>query len=149
MTQQEMREEMKQMEGDPKIKQRIRSIQRQMAMQRMMGDVPEADVVITNPTTYAIALRYDMTNMHSPIVVAKGARLVAQRIREIAVENDVPIVEKPELARALYRTIEINHAVPEDLFRAVAEILAYVYRIDKRESKVRERSEMALTEQAV
>jgi flagellar biosynthetic protein FlhB len=112
-----------------------------MAMQRMMGEVPKADVVITNPTQYAVALRYDLATMRAPIVVAKGARILAEKIRAIAVENDVPIVRKPELARALYRTIDVNHPVPEDLFRAVAEVLAYVYQIDRREQKIRERSQ--------
>ncbi len=139
MTQQEARQELKELEGDPQIKQRIRQIQRQVAMQRMMGDVPEADVVITNPTTYAIALRYDLDTMNAPLVVAKGARLQAERIRAIAVEHDVPIVERPELARSLYRSIELGQPVPENLFNAVAEVLAYVYEIDRREEKVRER----------
>ena len=140
MTQQEARQELKEMEGDPKIKQRVRQIQRQIAFQRMMGEVPEADVVVTNPTTYAVALRYDKNTMPAPTVTAKGARLVAERIRTLAVENDVPIVERPELARALYRTVEIGQPVSEELFRAIAELLAYVYQIDRRESKIRERA---------
>ena len=141
MTTQEAREELREFEGDPRIRQRVRQIQRQMAMQRMMGEVPRADVVITNPTEYAVALRYDAASMRAPVVVAKGARILAERIRSIAVENDVPIVRKPELARTLYRTIDINQPVPEDLFRAVAEVLAYVYQIDRREQKIRERKE--------
>jgi flagellar biosynthetic protein FlhB len=140
MSQHEMKEEMKQLEGDPQIRQRVRQIQRQMTMQRMMGDVPEADVVITNPTTYAIAIRYSATDMSAPKIVAKGARIVAERIREIALENDVPILERPELARTLYRTVEIGDYVPEHLFRAVAEILAYIYEIDRRTEKIAERS---------
>jgi flagellar biosynthetic protein FlhB len=143
MTQREAREEAKEMDGDPRIKQRIRQIQRQMAMQRMMKQVPEADVVITNPTTYAIALRYDPATMEAPVVVAKGMRLVAQRIRGIAIENDVPIVERPELARALYKAVNIGENVPENLFRAVAEVLAFVYRIDRRAAKARERARVA------
>lgn len=139
MTQQEARQEMKQFEGDPQIKQRIRQIQRQMAMQRMMREVPTADVVITNPTTYAVALRYDEAVMAAPVVVAKGARLVAERIRDIATEHHVPIVEKRELAQTLYRTVEVGQPVPEGVFRAVAEVLAYVYQIDRRAEKVRER----------
>ena len=142
MTVQEAKEEMKQLEGDPRIKQRIRQIQRQMAMRRMMAEVPKADVVITNPVRFAVALRYDMSTMGAPVVVAKGARLLAKRIREIAEENDVPIVEKPELARALFKSIEVGQPVPENLFRAVAEILAFVYRIDRREEKRRERAAM-------
>jgi len=141
MTTQEARQELREFEGDPRIRQRVRQIQRQMAMQRMMGEVPRADVVITNPTEYAVALRYDAASMRAPVVVAKGARILAERIRTIAVENDVPIVRKPELARTLYRTIDVNQPVPEDLFRAVAEVLAYVYQIDRREQKIRERRE--------
>jgi flagellar biosynthetic protein FlhB len=139
MSQYEARQEMKQLEGDPQIRQRIRTIQRQMAMQRMMREVPEADVIITNPTTYAVAIRYDPVNMTSPTVTAKGARLVAERMRILAAENGVPIVERPELARTLYRTLEIGHTIPGDLFRTVAEVLAYVYQIDRRQSKIEER----------
>jgi flagellar biosynthetic protein FlhB len=135
MTAQEAREESREMEGDPRLKSRIRQMQREMAMRRMMTAVPEAEVVVTNPTTYAVALRYDPNAMEAPVVVAKGQRLVAQRIREIAAENDVPIVERPELARNLFRSVELGQAVPEHLFRAVAEILAYVYQIDRRQSK--------------
>lgn len=149
MTQQEARQELKELEGDPKIRQRVRQIQRQMAMQRMMADVPEADVVVTNPTTYAVALRYDVGDMAAPIVAAKGARLVAERIRDIAVEHDVPIVERPDLAKTLYRTVEVGQAVSEDLFRAVAEVMAYVYQIDRREEKVRARGEAELAGSAV
>jgi flagellar biosynthetic protein FlhB len=141
MTVQEAKEEMKQLEGDPRIKQRIRQIQRQMALKRMMAEVPEADVIITNPIRFAVALRYDMKTMDAPVVIAKGARLLAKRIREIAEEHDVPIVEKPELARALFKNIDVGQPVPEDLFRAVAEVLAFVYKIDRREEKRRERGQ--------
>ncbi len=141
MTTQEAREEMRQLEGDPKIKQRIRQIQRQMAMQRMMKEVPKADVIITNPTTYAVALRYEPNSMAAPTVVAKGARLLADRIRAIAIENGVPIVERPELARTLYKTLEVGRPVPEALFRAVAEVLAFVYQVDRRAEKIRERAQ--------
>ena len=141
MTQQEAKEEMKEYEGDPRIKQRIRQIQRQIAMQRMMAEVPKADVIVTNPIRYAVALRYDPMSMAAPIVVAKGARLIAERIRNLATEHDVPIVQKPELARAMFKSVEIGHAVPEHLFRAVAEVLAYVYRIDRRKEKIRERQQ--------
>ena len=140
MTSQEAKEEMKEMDGDPRIRQRVRQIQRQMAMQRMMKNVPTADVIITNPVRFAVALRYDPTKMAAPVVVAKGARIVAGRIRELAMQHDVPIVERPELARALYRTIEVDQPVPEDLFKAIAEVLAFVYRVDRREEKRRERS---------
>lgn len=139
MTHREAREEAKELEGDPHIKRRIRQLQRQAATQRMMKDVPLADVIITNPTHYAVALRYEPNTMNAPRMTAKGARLIAQRIREIAVEHDVPIIQKPELARAIFRTVEVGHPIPEDLFKAVAEILSYVYRIDRREQKRRER----------
>jgi flagellar biosynthetic protein FlhB len=143
MTRQEAIEEMRQLEGDPRIRQRVRQIQRQMAMRRMMVDVPTADVVITNPTTYAIALRYAPERMQAPRVVAKGMRLVAERIREVASNNEVPIIERPDLARALFRDVEIGAFVPEELFRAVAEVLAYVYQIDRRAEKVAERRKTA------
>lgn len=139
MTAKEAKEEMKEMEGDPLIKRRIRQIQRQAAMQRMMKEVPKADVIITNPTHYAVALRYDMKTMNAPVVVAKGARLIAHKIRDIAAENNVPIVQKPELARAIFKTIEIGQAIPEDLFQAVAEVLSFVYHVDSRSEKIRER----------
>jgi len=139
MTVQEAREELREYEGDPRIKQRIRQIQRRIAMQRMMAEVPKADVVITNPVHYAVALRYDAGRMLAPVVIAKGARLLAERIRDVAVEHDVPIVQKPDLARTLYRTVEAGQPVPEPLFRAVAEVLAYVYQIDRRVEKARER----------
>ncbi len=141
MTMQEAKQELKEYEGDPRIKQRIRQIQRRIAMQRMMSEVPKADVIVTNPTRFAVALRYDAAGMGAPVVIAKGARLLAERIRDIAMANDVPIVQKPELARAIFRSVEIGHPVPENLFRAVAEVLAYVYRIDRRAEKVRERNQ--------
>lgn len=148
MTVQEAREEAKELEGDPQIRRRIREIQRRMAYQRMMREVPAADVVITNPVRCAVALRYDAANMDAPVVVAKGMRLVAARIREIAVENQVPIVEKPELARLLHRTVDLGKPVPEKLFVAVAEILAFVYRIDRRPEKTREREAFAASREA-
>jgi len=146
MTVREMREEMKEMEGDPAIKRRVRQMQRQIAYQRMLREVPKADVIITNPTEFAVALRYDINTMPAPIVIAKGARIIAERIREIAVHHQVPIVQKPELARTLYKTVEVGQTVPENLFRAVAEVLAFVYRIDRREEKRRERQEFLLKE---
>lgn len=139
MTVQEAREELKELEGDPAIKRRVRQMQRQIAYQRMLREVPKADVVITNPTEYAVALRYEMNTMSAPIVVAKGARIIAQRIRELAIQHQVPIVRRPEIAKTLYQTVEVGQPIPEDLFRAVAEILAFVYRIDRREEKIRER----------
>lgn len=127
MTKQEVKDEAKQTEGDPMVKGRIRSIQMEMAKQRMMSEVPAADVVITNPTQLAIALRYDTMTMSSPVVVAKGAGVIARRIKEVAEENKVPIVEDKPLAQALYKSVEISGAIPENLFQAVAEVLAYVF----------------------
>jgi flagellar biosynthetic protein FlhB len=126
MTKQEIKEEHKETEGDPQIKARIRSLQMQMARRRMMAEVPKADVVITNPTHLAIALSYRRGEMDAPQVVAKGADQVAAKIREIAREHRVPLVENVPLARALY-PVELGSAIPEELFKAVAEILAYVY----------------------
>ncbi len=128
MTKQEVKEEFKESEGDPQLKSRIRSLQQQTARKRMMTEVPTADVVITNPTHIAVALKYKRGEMDAPRVVAKGADLIARRIREIARENKVPIVENVPVARALHK-IDIGAAVPEELFKAVAEILAYIYRL--------------------
>jgi flagellar biosynthetic protein FlhB len=132
MTKQEIKEEAKQTEGDPYVKGRIRSIQMEMARRRMMEEVPTADVVVTNPTRLAVALSYDNNSMEAPLVVAKGAGLIAQRIREIAAENKVPIVEDKPLARALFKTAAIGQAIPENLYQAVAEVLAYVYGMRKK-----------------
>jgi len=132
MTKQELREEFRDTEGDPHLKARIRSIQQQMARKRMMAEVPKADVVITNPTHIAVALIYKRGEMDAPRVVAKGADHLAQRIREIARENKIPIVENPPVARALHK-VDLGTAVPEELFRAVAEILAYIYRLNKKQ----------------
>ena len=128
MTKQEVKDEMKQTEGDPQIKGKIRQKQRQMAMARMMKEVPKADVIITNPTHYAVALSYEQ-GMIAPTVVAKGQDLVAQRIKEIGREARVPIVENKPLARALFSAVEIGGSVPQELYQAVAEVLAYVYRL--------------------
>ncbi|MCE1190492.1 MAG: flagellar biosynthesis protein FlhB [Ignavibacteria bacterium] len=127
MTKQEIKEENKQSDGDPLIKSKIRSKQLMMARNRMMKDVPKADVVITNPTHVAIALKYDVGTRTAPRVVAKGLDLVAQKIKEIAKEHDVPMHEDVQLARALYKYCEIGDQIPESYFRAVAQILAYVY----------------------
>jgi flagellar biosynthetic protein FlhB len=132
MTKQEIKDEQKQVEGDPKVKGRIRSMQREVAMRRMMEAVPDADVVITNPTHFAIALRFDAENMVAPRVVAKGADHIAARIREIAAEHGVPLVENKPLAQALYRMVELGDYIPAELYRAVAEVLAYVYRLKGR-----------------
>jgi flagellar biosynthetic protein FlhB len=126
MSKQEQKEEHKEAEGDPHVKSRIRSLQQQMARRRMMAEVPKADVIITNPTHLSVALRYDRGRMDAPQVIAKGADNVAMRIREIARENNVPLVENKPVARALFK-VDIGKQVPDDLFKAVAEILAYVY----------------------
>ena len=132
MTKQEIKEEHKTMEGDPQLRARIRERQREAATTRMMSQVPEADVVITNPIHFAIALKYESVSMKAPSLVAKGRELVALRIKEIAEENDVPIVENKPLARTLYEMAEIGEEVPAELYQAVAEILAYVYRLKEK-----------------
>jgi flagellar biosynthetic protein FlhB len=129
MTKQEIKDERKQTEGDPQVKSRIRSIQRQVAYQRMMAEVPTSDVVITNPTHLAVALRFDPAEMTAPRVTAKGADFMAERIRDIARESNVPIVENKPLAQALYKMADLGDYIPVDLYRAVAEVLAYVYRL--------------------
>ena len=134
MTKQEIKEEHKQTEGDPLIKSRIKRQQFQMAKNRMMKDVPKADVIITNPTHYAIAIKYDMQKDGAPRVVAKGVDLVAQRIKEIAIEYNIPLHEDRQLARALYKVCEIGSPIPHSLFQAVAQVLAYVYKV-KNENK--------------
>ena len=136
MTKQEVKDEYKQTEGDPKVKARIRSIQLETARRRMMEAVPEADVVITNPTHLAVALRFDAHKMSAPCVVAKGAGHVAERIKQIAREHHVPIVENKPLARTLFKTVDINDMIPVELYKAVAQILAYVYRLKGRHSAV-------------
>lgn len=129
MSKQELKEEYRDSEGSPKIKSRIRQIQRDRSRQRMMQAVPTADVVITNPTHLAIALKYDADSMNAPTVVAKGERLVALRIRELAMQSGVPVIEDKQLARALFKLCDIGQMVPQSLYRAVAELLAYVYRL--------------------
>jgi flagellar biosynthetic protein FlhB len=129
MSRQEVKEETREQEGDPHIKGRLRAIRQKMARQRMMAEVPQADVVITNPTHLAIAIRYRSEEMSAPQVVAKGAGYVAQRIREIARSHSVPIMENKPLAQLLYRQVDIGQAIPESLYRAVAEVLAYVFRL--------------------
>lgn len=129
MTKEEVRQEAKETEGDPHVKARIRQLQREAARRRMMSEVPKADVIVTNPTHYAVALRYQEGRMGAPQVVAKGAALLAQRIRELGEENRVPILEAPPLARALYRHAELGQEIPAKLYTAVAEVLAYVYQL--------------------
>jgi flagellar biosynthetic protein FlhB len=129
MTPQELREEMRNLEGDPQMISRRRAVQRQLVLNRLSSTVPKADVVITNPTELAVAIQYEPGSMAAPIVVAKGAGLVAQRIRLIAIEHGIPIVQKKPLAQALYREVEVNHPIPHDKYAAVAELLAYVYQL--------------------
>ena len=129
MTRYEIKEERKQLEGDPLIKARVRSLQREMARRRMMEEVPKATVVVTNPTTLAIAIRYEQTEMDAPVVLAKGKHLVAERIKQVAEENEIPVVEDKILARAMYDQVEPGDEIPMEFYNAVAEILAYVYKL--------------------
>ncbi len=129
MTREEVREEYKESEGSPETRNRIREAQRALARGRMLHEVPKADVIVTNPTHYAVALRYDDKKMRAPIVVAKGTDLTAARIREIATENGVPIVAAPPLARALFRTVDLGREVPAALYVTVAQVLTYVYQL--------------------
>lgn len=129
MSKQDIKDELKNTEGDPLIRSRIKQKQREMAMSRMMQEVPKADVVITNPTHYAVALKYDEEKDDAPVVIAKGVDFIAQKIRAVAEENEIVIVENRPLARALYEELDIGDQIPEQFFKAVAEILAYVYRI--------------------
>ncbi|MFV0626778.1 MAG: flagellar biosynthesis protein FlhB [Alphaproteobacteria bacterium] len=131
MTKQEVKEEYKQSEGDPLVKSKIRQIRHERARQRMMDNVPKASVIITNPTHYAIALEYNMDTMEAPKVVAKGVDHLALRIRAVAEENDVPIVENPPLARALFASVDIDEYVPSEHFKAVAEVIGYVMQLNK------------------
>ena len=130
MTKDELRQEMKEQEGDPQIKARIRAAQREMSRRRMMSNVPTADVVVTNPTHYAVALKYDPDKAGAPIVVAKGVDLVAGKIRELARENNVPILEAPPLARALYAHCELEQQIPATLYTVVAEVMAWVFQLN-------------------
>jgi flagellar biosynthetic protein FlhB len=134
MTKQEIKEEHKQSEGDPQIRARVRSLQREMARRRMMQEVPKATVVVTNPTHIAIAMRYEPGEMETPLVVAKGKRLIAEQIKKLALEAGVPIVEDKPLARAMYDKVNVGDNIPIEFFSAVAEILAYVYKLRKKEA---------------
>jgi len=127
MTTQEVRDEMKNLQGDPQVISRRRAAQRQLVMNRVGSAVPDADVIVTNPTELAIAIKYDYNTMPEPVVVAKGAGVIAARIRRLGLENGIPIVERKELARALYKEVEVNQPVPHQRFAAVAEVLRYVY----------------------
>lgn len=136
MTKKEVKEEFKQAEGDPQVKGKIKQRQRQMAMRRMMQQVPKADVVITNPTHLAIALLYDEKEMTAPQVLAKGEGFIANKIKELAKENQIPVVENKPLARMIYKTVEIGDFIPPNLYQAVAEVLAFVYNLRKKRSSV-------------
>lgn len=138
MTKQEVKEEYKQTEGDPQVKGKIRQIQRQRAMNRMMQKVPEADVIIRNPTHFAVALKYNTKENNAPVVIAKGADFTALKIIEIAQKHDIVITENKPLARALYKTVDIGMEIPQDFYQAVADVLAFVYRVKKKEFKKNE-----------
>lgn len=129
MTGQEVREELRNLQGDPQVAARRRAVQRQLAINRLSKTVPKADVVITNPTELAVAIQYDAETMPAPVVVAKGAGILAQRIRRLALEHGIPIVEKKPLARALYKDVEVQQPIGHDMYAAVAEVLAYVYQL--------------------
>lgn len=132
MSRYEVKQELKETEGDPQIRARVRSIRQQQLRQRMMAEVPTAEVVVTNPTHYAVALRYDSVEREAPHVVALGRGLIAQRIKEIAAENEIPIYEEPWLARQLYRTCNVGDTIPVDLWQAVAKVLAYIRTLDRK-----------------
>jgi flagellar biosynthetic protein FlhB len=132
MSRQDLRDEYKQTEGDPLVKGRLRQLRMERARRRMMGEVPKADVVVTNPTHYAVALKYDQAEMAAPKVVAKGTDKVALRIREVAEEADVPVIENPPLARGLYTAVEIDQEIPPEYYKAVAELISYIFKLKKR-----------------
>jgi flagellar biosynthetic protein FlhB len=131
MSRQEIKDEMRESEGDPIVKGRLRQLRMERARKRMMAEVPKADVVVTNPTHYAVALKYD-AQMASPKVVAKGVDKVAQKIREIAAENDVPVVENPPLARGLYAAVDVDQEITPEFYKAVAEVIGYIYKLKRR-----------------
>lgn len=148
MTKQEVKEEYKQQEGDPHIKSKLKQIRREKARKRMMADVPKADVIITNPTHYAVALQYDAKSMPAPKVIAKGADNIAAKIREIAQENRIPIVRNPPLARVLYDTTDIDETIPAEHFQAVAKIIGYVYRLKGKAPKAMDGAKAAKKKKA-
>jgi flagellar biosynthetic protein FlhB len=131
MSRQEIKDEMRESEGDPIVKGRLRQLRMERARKRMMAEVPKADVVVTNPTHYAVALKYD-AQMASPKVVAKGVDKVALKIREIAKENDVPVVENPPLARGLFAAVEVDQEITPEFYKAVAEVIGYIYRLKRK-----------------
>lgn len=132
MSRQEIKDEMRESEGDPMIKGRLRQLRMERARKRMMAEVPKADVVVTNPTHYAVALRYDQAEMTAPKVIAKGVDSLAQKIREIAAAADIPVVENPPLARGLYASVEIDQEVPQEFYKAVAEVIGYIYKLKRK-----------------
>ncbi len=134
MSHQEIKEEFKNIEGNPQLKGEIKRRQRAMAMRRMMQEIPKADFVVTNPTHFSVAVRYDAESMNAPVVVAKGQDEMAYRIRQAATEHNVPLIENPPLARTLYRSVEIGQPVPPQLYKAVAEVLAFVYRVKRKKT---------------
>jgi flagellar biosynthetic protein FlhB len=136
MSKQEVKDEMKRMDGDPRVKARRRQMARDMLKEQLKKDVPTADVIVTNPTHFAVALKYDAGTMHAPRVVAKGQDFMAQRIREIAIANGIPILERPPLARALHKLVKVGQEIPEQYYSAVAEILAYVYELSGKARKL-------------
>ena len=142
MTKQEAKQENKEQEGNPEIKQKIKSIQKEMSSKRMMSEIPEADVVVTNPTHISVVIKYDGETMVSPTVVGKGADHLALRIREIAKEHDVPIVENVPLARSLYKTVSDGGQVPRNLYKAVAEVLAFVYKLKRKKQAVGQQAQV-------
>ncbi len=131
MSMQDIKDEFKETEGKPEVKRKVRQLQMEMAQRRMMGDVPDADVIITNPTHYSVALKYDPVRASAPIMLAKGADQIALKIREIAKEHDIPMLEAPPLARSIYYNTEIGDEIPEGLYIAVAQVLAYVFQMDQ------------------
>ena len=131
-TKQQLKQESKEQDGNPEVKQRIRQIQREMSRKRMIQDVKTADVIVTNPTHISIVLKYDSETMVSPMVVGKGQDHLAMRIREVAKEHNIPIVENVLLARTLYKTVKVGHPVPRNMYKAVAEVLAFVYKLKKK-----------------
>lgn len=131
MTKQEVKDEYRNSEGKPEVKQRVRQLQYEASQRKMMGDVPDADVIVTNPTHYSVALKYEQDGHRAPYVVAKGVDFMAMKIREVARENKVPVMESPPLCRAIYHTTEINGEVPEELFVAIAQVLAYIYQLEQ------------------
>ncbi len=137
MSKQEIKEEYKQMEGNPEIKSKIKQKQREVSMRRMLKDVPKADVVITNPTHFAVAIKYDPQKMPAPYVLAKGVDFMAQRIKDVARENKIHLMENKPLAQALYQSVDIGQAVPPDLYKAVAEVLAFVYSLEGKKPAVK------------